>query len=153
MRMYATAAAICAATMGPVSAMSSPPDWMEGHWLSCDGGVQTAETWVRSRSGLLAGLSISDSGFEFLRIAETDGVLSYIASPGGGPATAFTLVSNDGSKAVFENKAHDFPQRIVYVRAGDALTATIEGDVEGRTQSMQWRYRAAPSGAVCGTAE
>ncbi len=132
------------------SAAASPaPDWLEGHWLSCGGGRQVSETWVKGRSGVLIGTNVSDDGFEFLRIADAEGVLSYIASPGGGPATAFALVAGDGERAVFENRAHDFPQRIAYARDGDSLVAAIEGDMEGKTRRMEWRFRAAEIGASC----
>ena len=81
------------------------------------------------------------TSFEYLRIAKSDKGIRYIASPGGGPATEFPLVSLEGKKVAFENKEHDFPQRISYWLDGDgALHARIEGDVQGKTRSMEWRW-------------
>ena len=40
---------------------------------------------------------------------------------------AFKLVQSGESSARFENRAHDFPQRIEYRRAGQALRAEIAG--------------------------
>jgi hypothetical protein len=50
---------------------------------------------------------------------------------------------------VFENLAHDFPQRIIYSRAGDQLTARIEGPMNGKPAAMEWRYRAAALNQRC----
>jgi len=41
-------------------------------------------------------------------------------------------------KVVFENLSHDFPQRIIYSRAGDKLTARIED--ESGEKGMQWSW-------------
>jgi hypothetical protein len=54
-----------------------------------------------------------------------------------------------GQRAVFENPTHDFPQRVIYERDGDALKARIEGSVAGEQESMDWTFRAAPVGENC----
>jgi hypothetical protein len=39
----------------------------------------------------------------------------------------------------FANPAHDFPQRIVYARAGDgSLLARIEGERDGQLSSIEY---------------
>ena len=40
----------------------------------------------------------------------------------------------------FENKAHDFPQRVIYRRCGAQLCARIEGVIGGKPQGEEWRY-------------
>jgi hypothetical protein len=61
--------------------------------------------------------------------------------PGGrSPATPFTLKTMARERVVFENAAHDFPQRIIYWRDGDTLRARIEGAVDGKSRSMEWRW-------------
>lgn len=124
-------------------------DWIKGHWMSCAGGEQTVETWIEGRSGLLAGINVSDRGFEFVRIDHLEGVLSYIASPGGGAATAFPLASMRENQVTFENPAHDFPQRVIYARKGDVLTARVEGEVDGKVEGMDWTFHAASLGDSC----
>ena len=79
--------------------------------------------------------------FEFLRIEKTADGIAYIAQPQGRPPTPFRLIESSASRAVFENKAHDFPQRIIYWTEGDALHARIEGDQNGRRQSMEWTWK------------
>jgi hypothetical protein len=47
-------------------------------------------------------------------------------------------------QAVFENLAHDFPQRVIYRRCDADLCARIEGTVGGQVQGIDWRYRRLP---------
>lgn len=120
--------------------------WMAGRWEAAgQGGRWTEESWTAPRGGLMLGVSRSGAGaqareFEFLRIqAGGDGALAYHAQPGGRPPIAFRLVAHDGMSATFENSAHDFPQRIRYVRDGNRMTATISA-IDG-TNAMSWSYR------------
>ena len=118
--------------------------WMAGNWSREDGGRWTEESWTRPRGGAMLGHSRSGAGetlreFEFLRIAaDESGVPTYYAQPGGKAPVAFRLVKHDKASATFENAAHDYPQRIVYVRDGDTLTATISA-IDG-SQAMGWTF-------------
>ena len=65
---------------------------------------------------------------EFLQIRVQDGRLVYIAKPSGQPEATFTAKSAGGREVIFENLAHDFPQRIRYRRRGaDSVVARVEG--------------------------
>lgn len=141
---------LAAAMTGPTAQDLS---WMSGYWLSCDDGREVSETWSDPRGDLMVGhgvtLARGRASFEGLRIAPHDGGLAYMAQPDGAPATAFPAVEVGPGRAVFENADHDFPQRIAYVREGDVLVARIEGAVDGRTRSMEWRFRRAELNARC----
>lgn len=65
-------------------------------------------------------------------------VLAFVAQPGGRPATAFALKSIDASSVVFENLQHDFPQRIMYRRAGGRLCARVEGSATAADPPEEW---------------
>jgi hypothetical protein len=56
------------------------------------------------------------------------------------PPTPFVLLPGKDGEAVFENKAHDFPQRVFYRRCGEDLCAGIEGLVNGEARRQEWRY-------------
>jgi hypothetical protein len=120
--------------------------WLAGSWVQKKDGVETEEHWIEPKGDLMLGVARTvraggKTSFEFLRIVRTHKGISYIASPGGGKATEFPLVSLEDRKVVFENKKHDFPQRITYWLDGEgALHARIEGDVNGKTRSMEWRW-------------
>jgi hypothetical protein len=119
--------------------------WMSGHWTTATGDEWTEEYWLAPRAGLMIGLSRAGRGqsaadWEFLRLeADAQGVPVYWASPRGGAAVGFRLVGADESSAVFENPAHDFPQRVVYRRSGEEMTATISALDGGH--AMSWTYR------------
>lgn len=140
-----------ASTQAPAAASSTDGlDWMSGYWLACEDG-ETAENWIGAGRGVLLGTNLSDGGYEFLRIAPNEaGVFVYYSMPGGrSPPTEFALVSNENQRAVFENLAHDFPQRIIYERADNVMVARIEGVINGSAESMQWDFARAAADSRC----
>lgn len=112
--------------------------WMSGHWTSTKDGLVMEEVWTGPRGGVMLGLHRDAKGakasFEFMRIAETNGEIVYLAQPGGKPPTPFTLVELDGKRAVFANPQHDFPKRILYWLEDGKLCARVEGDGESAEQ-------------------
>lgn len=143
-------AAICLAAASP-----EPPAkptlndlaWLAGAWSGTVDGVETEEHWMTPKGGVMLGTNRTTGGkrtaFEFLRIAETDGGVSYFAMPGGRPATEFKLTNSEKHKVVFENPENDFPQRIIYKLADGKLHARIEGTINGRERSRDWVWEPA----------
>jgi hypothetical protein len=121
-------------------------DWMSGTWSHKSVGRETvSESWLGPGNGLMvaANLTTGPDGrksFEFLRIAETADGFSYYASPGGKAPVEFKLKEAGDRRVVFENAAHDFPQRILYWRDGEHLVARIEGTIKGKARSEEWRF-------------
>lgn len=139
-----------------MQASTSAPDlsWMAGYWLDCSGGREASETWSDPRAGLLVGHTVTvrngRSGFEFARIAPLqDGVLAYVAQPGGAAPTPFRLIESGPQRVVFANPANDFPHRILYQRTGDVLAARIEGADDDETRSAEWTFNKAQLNARC----
>ena len=124
----------------------APFAWLQGCWGASGGaGPGSGEQWTSSAGGAMLGMGRTVRNgkmldFEFFQIRETaPGKVGYIAQPGGAPATTFLLVREDGTEFVFENLAHDFPQRIIYRRAGDtAMNARIEGTVKGKSKGIDF---------------
>ncbi|ALS98158.1 DUF6265 family protein [Lacimicrobium alkaliphilum] len=119
-------------------------NWMSGYWVSSEGGATLEELWMPASGGMMVGLNRSvyangRSAFEYLRIAESDSSIVYLASPGGSVPVPFILKEVTDSKAVFENLEHDFPQRIIYSVSGDQLTARIEDESGAKGQQWIWR--------------
>lgn len=111
--------------------------WLAGHFVT-EGpeGSGSEELWLPAKAGLMTGMnrSVSRKGhasFEFLRIEQRPDGVVYVAQPGGGAPTEFRLTRSEGTLAVFENPAHDFPKRLAYRRVGDALTARVDDGAEG----------------------
>jgi hypothetical protein len=42
---------------------------------------------------------------------------------------------------IFENQAHDYPQRVGYKREGDSLLAWIDGTAGGKSRRVDFPYR------------
>lgn len=143
---------------GLAIAMASPasePDlsWLAGYWLSCEGGREVSETWSDPRKGVLLGSSMTLRGgkvsYEQSRIGPSARGLSFFAQPSGQAPAEFPLKTAERAKAVFENPAHDFPQRVIYWRRGDKLTGRIEGTINGQASAVDWVYTAAPLNSRC----
>lgn len=116
-------------------------DFLAGNWTGSQGGASMQEIWTTSPGGIMVGLHKDvfpngRSSFEFLRIVNTESGITYLASPGGSEPTSFPLKEVKGTKAIFENLDHDFPQRIIYTRQNDQLTVRIE-DASGE-KGMGW---------------
>lgn len=125
-------------------------DWLAGTWLQERDGGAVREMWLPPRDGAMAGVTLTTRPgkpplVEFAKItAEPEGV-TFTAIVGRQPPTAFVLLPGKEGEAVFENKAHDFPQRVFYRRCGADLCAGIEGVADDRVERQEWRYtRAKP---------
>jgi len=80
--------------------------------------------------------------YEFLRLhVDPQGRVVYTAIPSGQKETSFVATKVEEDSAMFENPAHDFPQRIVYTRIdGARLVVRIEGERQGQRRSIEFQY-------------
>lgn len=125
-------------------------DWVLGYWeMSSPQGTVT-ESWVRTSDSVFSGVGkFLDSAGKILTTEEItivlrDDELLYIPTVAGqndGQPVTFREASFSDSMVVFENKGHDFPQRIVYVKQGeDRMLAYIEGEMNGEHMKMEYPY-------------
>ncbi|MGS1017297.1 DUF6265 family protein [Allosphingosinicella humi] len=139
--VWAGLALAAAAPTGTVADLG----WLSGAWVSRNGDAWTEEWWTPPRGGIMIGAGFSGRGetatsFEHMRImADKAGTIAFYGMPGGTPAVAFPLVLSSKDEAVFENPAHDYPQRIRYRMEGETLVATVSLIDGSRAES--WRYR------------
>ena len=138
-----------------LAAQPAAPDasWIAGYWLSC-GKSEVTESWSDPRGGVMIGTGLTLSGsntlsWEYMRIAPSEAGLSFFGQPNDQAPAEFRLASVGERRLVFENKAHDFPQRILYWRDGETLRARIEGFLNGREQAQDWSYERAPLNSHC----
>jgi hypothetical protein len=120
--------------------------WLAGSWSGTNQGVKSEEHWTAPQGGLLIGMhrDVKDGkavGFEFLRIQVHEGAITYLAQPRGREATPFKLKELSANRVVFENPAHDFPQRIIYwkTKRGE-LGARVEGVIAGEPEAEEWLW-------------
>jgi hypothetical protein len=120
--------------------------FMAGCWQLKANGRTTDEHWLAPAGGSLLGVSRTVAGgktaeFEFLQIRDLPQGLTYIARPSNQAEAQFKIASKTADEIVFENPAHDFPQRIRYRRAGpDGLHARVEGTMNGKTRGIDFPY-------------
>ncbi len=120
--------------------------WLAGSWVERKDGTVTEETWLPPGGGMMIAVNRTvapgkRTTFELLRIESRDGRPVYVASPGGQSPTEFKSIEATATRVVFENPAHDFPQRILYWREdSDILFARIEGKIQGKERARQWRF-------------
>lgn len=136
----------------PAAAQTPPPmealRFISGCWQASPDprGTVLEEIWTTPSANLMLAMTryLRDGSavmFEFSRIERSDTAITLTPYPRGTPSVSFRLVGNVEGEAVFENPAHDFPQRIRYRRDGDGLVARIE-NLAGEGQ--EWRMMVCP---------
>lgn len=126
-------------------AQADPPAWLAGCWTQPGREPGSVEQWMAPAGGVMLGMArtLKDGrvvSFEFMQLrAGADGRLRYIAQPQGRPPTEFPLLRQSSAELVFENPAHDFPQRVIYRQvAPDRLQARIEGEMNGQARGIDF---------------
>ncbi len=123
--------------------------WLAGKWRMERAGRVVDEQWMAPAAGVMLGMSRTVVRgkvveHEFTQIREgPGGALFYIAQPSGQKEAAFQVLSLSEREAVFENKQHDFPQKITYtLQADGSLLAVIEGPgKDGTTRRIEFPYK------------
>jgi hypothetical protein len=120
---------------------------ISGKWKLKESNFTLYEDWEKTNDSTYIGLSYTldkeeKNISERLYILKLNNHIVYIAQPGNNNPTLFTLISSEDNKFIFENKEHDFPQRITYHFTTDStLTASIEGDVNGTLKRKEFSFR------------
>ncbi len=126
--------------------------WLEGTWVGATNGLTMEEIWSSPAGGGLIGMHKDSKGgrmtsYEFFRVISRDSSgVCYMASPLGKPPVPFCAIELNDHRVVFENREHDFPQRVLYwLEADGRLHARIEGTLRGRAQSEDWIWARKPA--------
>lgn len=116
-----------------------------------DGGMTYTETWKQEGQSLQGQAILENKEGkqvlqEILEIRRITGHVSYAASIDKSKPTVFSLVNfnkhADYTEWTFENKEHDFPQRIIYrLESKDSLYARVEGTEKGQSKKEEFRLR------------
>jgi hypothetical protein len=130
---------------GAVAADVAKLDWLAGTWIQEKPDAVVREMWLPPRDGAMAGVTLTTKAgkppvAEYAKITVEPQGVTFTAIVGRQPPTPFVLLPGKPGEAVFENKAHDFPQRVFYRRCGRDLCAGVEGQVEGKLEREAWRY-------------
>ena len=140
---FLAAATLAAGKDDPLAGLA----WLGGDWFGNEGPIEMEERWTDPRGGMMLGVhrDVKDGkavSFEFFRIEATPEGIVYFASPRSRPPVPFRAIEIAGKRVVFENKAHDFPKRILYWQTDDgSLHARIEGDPGDTEKAAEWTWR------------
>ncbi len=119
---------------------------IEGKWKLDVENIILFEEWKKVNETIFEGLSyrIEDGEkkvVERLHLLELYDHIVYIAQPGTNQPTLFTLISTENKKFIFENKEHDFPQRVIYhFISENTLYAWIEGEINGEPKRDEYNF-------------
>lgn len=109
--------------------------WLAGCWRMDAGSIAMEEQWMSPAGGAMLGMNRSlrggeFRGYELLILKPVDGRLIYEAHPSGQEPAEFASSHVSDTLLVFENPAHDFPQKLVYHRSrADSIVARVFGAV------------------------
>jgi hypothetical protein len=125
------------------AASISELQWLAGCWAGQKKEPGTEEHWLSPVAGSMLGVgrTVRDgrtAEYEFMQIREAAGKLTFIAHPSGQPEATFPLLRIGTKEVVFENAAHDFPQRVIYRLDGGVLRARIEGKRGRETKGINF---------------
>jgi hypothetical protein len=121
---------------------------LKGQWKMTTSWGEFWEDW-QWRNNMLYGISYRVKGKDTTQLEQVNlpfenGRISFkvlTAFEEEKTRISFGLVSMQNRRFVFENLDHDFPQRIIYdLSKPDSLYARIEGIVDGKLQSSDYRY-------------
>jgi hypothetical protein len=120
--------------------------WMAGCWRLESPSRVVDEMWMAPAGGVMLGTGRTvvkgrAVEHEFMQIREDGGRIAFIARPSGQAEASFALVRSSEREVVFENPAHDFPQRVIYRRDDAGLTGRIEGTQSGKPRSAEFPMR------------
>ena len=135
----------------PMMLLAASPDpdlgWLAGHWCTePKNGTRDCERWTAMDKGVMRGEGTTRTAErvtvnESMTItADTSGIVFH-AEPANQKPADFRAVafSTEGRSVTFEDRSHDYPQRVRYWREGEALLAEIS--MSDGTRAARWSFR------------
>lgn len=126
--------------------------WLLGRWENQTQRGKMVEEWSKLNDSTFAGrsymITATDSiSLESILLKKEGNDLYYIPTVKGqnnDQPVKFKLTSSNTTSLVFENPAHDFPQKISYIlEAEKSLMAEISGMMNGQTRSRKFPMKRA----------
>ena len=123
---------------------------LSGTWMMETKRGAIYENWKRTGKDEMQGKSFKLNGkdtivLENVRLSKSAGGLFYIpvvSDQNEGKAVSFKMIDSKNKTYVFENKEHDFPQRVIYhLVSRDSVHAWIEGTKNGKTGRSDYYFK------------
>ena len=116
-------------------------EWLVGTWENKSSNGDLTEAWQKENDSVFKGQSYFIKGkdtihSETIVLSENKGQVTFsptVKGQNNNRPVDFKLISATGTQFVFENKTHDFPQKITYTKVtNDSLIAQISGMQKGK---------------------
>jgi hypothetical protein len=123
--------------------------WLTGQWQGDFGGGVFTETWkiidenkfIGSGCYIENGDTIFKEELSLIKIGESCG---YTSTSDDNVPVLFTLTKKENRTWTFENKEHDFPNRIIYsLKADSSLSVSVDGKTFGILMSDEYQMKKA----------
>jgi uncharacterized protein DUF6265 len=106
------------------------------------------ESWEKVNDSTLKSRSYKVNGkdtliLEQVELVKREGKIMYIpiVDENNNRPVVFTLIKLEKETYIFENKKHDFPQRIIYnLPQNNTMHAWIEGDINGQFKKSEYNF-------------
>jgi len=121
--------------------------WLEGTWQNQTNDGLFTEQWTKVNDSVFTAVSAVTKDkdtlfYETVVLDQKGDSLHYIVTTpkqNDAKPVSFTLKSFTANSYIFENKQHDFPQRITYTKVtNDSLMAEISGTQNGKPAVEQF---------------
>lgn len=131
---------------GNYESLQSKAGWLIGQWGFTMPEGTLSETWTVLNDSTYAGHTYfvigKDTVFsEDITLEQRGNGIHYVTvikDQNEGKPVAFSLTSAGKKQLVFENKAHDYPQKITYTKTAKGLVAEISGMQNGKAASEKF---------------
>lgn len=134
--------------LAPVLLQAQLPDliWLAGHWCTEPReGALTCETWSAMDGGVMHGAGTTRKAGqvrtnESMTILISESGMFFHAEPKNQAPADFRMAKFDPAarSVTFEERSHDYPQRVRYWREGEALLAEISM-LDG-SKAVRWTF-------------
>ena len=123
---------------------------LSGTWKMETGRGAIYESWKKTGKDEMQGKSFKLNGndtitLEDVKLSKMSDGLFYIptlADQNEGKPVSFKMIKSQNKTFVFENKEHDFPQRIIYhLVTKDSVHAWIEGMKDGKEGRSDYYFK------------
>ena len=123
-------------------------DWVLGKWQV--NKSTSFEEWTKVDNHLYRGKgykvrkndTLITETIEIVQRGKTIFYIPAVSDQNDGQPVEFKLVSKKSKELVFENKTHDFPQRIIYMKTStDVIDAKIEGIKQGFFSDVKFKLK------------
>jgi len=148
--MFSFLILLCSGSIAQQKTSVSDFGFLNGSWTMNTGKGRIVESWKMNKDSAMDGISfsISTTGdstlLETIKIYESAGSIYYEPTGNGAgndSTVSFKLISAENGIFVFENRNHDFPQRISYQsKSASNVLAWIEGTVNGKFRKIEFPY-------------